>query len=101
MSELREALDVIQRIDFHEPMQTTDQSRIAAFLERAANELVRREEAVAEREQAVSRRESSAELRETEARTRIKTLESVGKTLRTLELRPKVIAQAGGRKWFR
>jgi hypothetical protein len=98
MSELRQALDAILRVNFREPVATNDQARIASFLERAAQELVQREEAVATREQAVSQRESNAELRESEASQRLKALTSMEGLARVIDLKPAAVK--GRRRWL-
>lgn len=88
MSELKQALDAIQRVNFREHIPAIDQSRLAAFLERAAQELVQREAAVAEREQLVSQREADVTVREDESVEHVKALASMRRVASVLDLQP-------------
>jgi hypothetical protein len=88
MSELKQALDAILRVNFREPVPPSDQSRLAAFLERAAMELQAREQAVADREVVVSQREANVQVRENESVEQIKALTSMRRVAGVLDLQP-------------
>jgi hypothetical protein len=89
MSELREAMEVLLRVNFKaNPPSATDAARLGEFLERAAQEVLSREEAVAERERAVSQREANAELQASELANQLKAIGAVSRVARVLDLKP-------------
>lgn len=99
MSELKEALQAILRVNFRDPVPAGDQQRLAEFIERAAVELQAREQRVSEREQAVSARESAVSLREDESAAQVKALTSMRRVASVLELQP-VKHSTGMRRWM-
>lgn len=88
MSELKAALQAILNVNFREPMAAKEQSQISDFLERAARELVQREQDVAEREKQVSQREANVSVREDNAEQQAGTLASCSRLARALEMVP-------------
>lgn len=96
MSELKAALETILRVNFREPVPANDAARLADFLHRSAQELLRREEDVGLREEVVSARESAATLREDTVTKQLDALGSMGRLAKTLELKP----VKGSRRWL-
>lgn len=88
MSQIREALEVIGRVNFREPIPHKDATTIAGFLERATHELQRREEDLAKREQEVSQREADATVKEGDVEEKLAALESLGRVQKVLDLKP-------------
>jgi hypothetical protein len=87
MSQLREALDYLSRVNFRDA-SPAEAVTIGGWLERAAQEITQREAEVAERERAVSAREAKATMREDEVKDRLRLLTSMGNVRRTLDLKP-------------
>ena len=98
MSQLREALDAIMRVEFRK-INPAEGARVGDFLERAAEEIGVREQNVAERERVVSAREAAAELRESDVASHMKALASMQRVRKVLDLTP--VVEAKRVRWFK
>jgi hypothetical protein len=98
MSELKNALTAIERVNFSQ-LSASESARIGGFLERATAEIILREEAVSQREREVSQRESAATLREEQVEAGLKALTSVQKIRKALDLKPTTAVERVG--WLR
>lgn len=97
MSELKQALDAINRVDFN-VLKPSEATRIGGFLERAALEITQREDAVSQRERDASKREAAVSLREETVQAQLKTLASVQSVRRVLDHKSMSEVKRAG--WF-